>query len=1072
MRSSPPIAKVTRPVPVGYFPRRRLYNLLDKSRKVPVLWITGPPGCGKTALVSSYIESRRLPCLWYKVDDADADIGTFFYYLGLAAGKAAPRKKKPLPLLTPDRLPGLSVFAKRYFEDLSARLPVPSLLVLDDCHRLQDDSPFFEMLREGVSRLTPGIGVVVISRKDPHPSFARDRANRLMETLGWKDLRLTIEEVAGIARVQRKGRSSSELVRYLFERTDGWAAGLVLLLYRKDKKSVEPRTIGQQVPAEIFDYFGSEIYRQLEEENKVFLLRSAFLPKMTVSMAASLTGIVRAGQILSDMNRHNYFTDKHLQREPVYEYHALFREYLLEQGRGVFSDEERARIGKDAATLLEESGYVEDAARLFRRAGDWEALARVILSQARSLFMQGRNQTLLEWLAALPREILHSEPWLLYWNGVGLLTSALAESQACFEEAFWKFEKRNDVPGVFLAWAGVVDSIITGMEGYRPLDAWIPLLPPLLERHGSLLPSEIEDQVTCSMFKAISFRQFPRDDVALWTARALAMARKSTDLRLKVETAAIYFYCHHVGRGGYQDAEISLASLKEELKRPDATPWMWLWVFWMEATLSLCLAMPARCLRVVSDGLAFAETTGVHVIDTMLFEYGALAALELGDLETANRYIGKVAASSGRMGPLLSRIFQAIMGCEALQRGDPGKAAFHAKESQRLAEEAGDIIEAPTGHLLAAHAHHALREDEEASRHLAQARRIGSDIESPYVSWLSDLAEAYFHLDRNDEAAAVALLRKGLKTGRENGFLGGLFPAFSLRPGFIEKVAVMAFEEGIEVEYVRDLIRQHRIVPDSANPDVGQWPWPVKVYTLGRFGLLADDRPVEFGRKVQQRPLSLLKALIALGGRDVSEARLTELLWPEADGDLAHHSFTVALSRLRKLLRKEEALVLKEGRLSLSNRHCWVDVWAFERFLGQAEKARKEGKGTEAIRHFEKTLSLCRGPFLAFEELPWAVSLREKLRGGFLGAVTHLGRCYEEAGRWEEAVACYGKGLDADDLAEELYRRLMVCHLKQGQEAKALSVFRRCRNTLSSVLGVDPSAETRAIVASLGRSPA
>ena len=115
MGSAPPIAKVTLPVSSGYYPRQRLYRLLDKARKAPVLWITGPPGCGKTALVSSYIESRRIPCLWYKVDEADADLSTFFYYLGLAAAKAAPRKRKRLPLLTPERMPGLSVFAQRYF---------------------------------------------------------------------------------------------------------------------------------------------------------------------------------------------------------------------------------------------------------------------------------------------------------------------------------------------------------------------------------------------------------------------------------------------------------------------------------------------------------------------------------------------------------------------------------------------------------------------------------------------------------------------------------------------------------------------------------------------------------------------------------------------------------------------------------------------------------------------------------------------------------------------------------------------------------------------------------------------
>ena len=201
----------------------------------------------------------------------------------------------------------------------------------------------------------------------------------------------------------------------------------------------------------------------------------------------------------------------------------------------------------------------------------------------------------------------------------------------------------------------------------------------------------------------------------------------------------------------------------------------------------------------------------------------------------------------------------------------------------------------------------------------------------------------------------------------------------------------------------------------------------------------------------------------------MSEARLSDPLWPEAGGALAHRSFPVALSRLRKLLGKEEALVLKEGRLSLSNRQCWVDVWAFERSLGQAEKARKAGK--EAVGIYEKVLNFYRGPFLPFEEMPWAASPREKLRSGFLRAVAQLGQFYEDGERWEEAVSCYRKGLEADELAEELYRRLMVCHIRQGREAVALSVYRRCRKTLSSVLGVDPSAETRAIAASLGRSP-
>lgn len=1064
MRSAPPIAKVTRPEPAGYFPRRRLYRLLDKARKAPVLWISGPPGCGKTALVSGYIESRRIPSIWYKVDEGDADIATFFYYLGMAAGKAAPRIKKLLPLLTPERLPGLYVFAQRFFQDLSASLPVPSLLVLDDCHRMNDEPLFFEVVREGISRMSPGVGVFVISRNDPHPSFARDRANRLMETVEWKDLRLTLEEASGIARLHRKGRPSEELIKHLFTQADGWAAGLVLLLERKDEESVEPRTVTRQLPAEIFDYFGSEIFRRLDGERRAFLLRSAFLPKMTASMAERLTGVAQSGQVLSEMNRRNHFTEKHLQREPVYEYHALFREFLLEQAHSAFSGVELAEIRKTAAAILEEAGYVENAADLFRRSEDWESLAKLIISQASTLLTQGRNRTLLEWLGAFPGEVLENEPWLRYWNGVCIMPFSPAESRACLGEALGDFEKRSDALGVFASWTGAVDSILMSISSFTPLDEWISLLPRLLEKYGELPPGEIGERVTCSMFKALSFRRSPRADMNLWTDRALALARTSRDPRMKVETAAAYYYCHQAGRGDYKEAETAIASLRELLKRTDATPMTRLWVDYLESTHSLHVSEHERCLRVVSDGLEFAEATGVHIIDSVLLTYGALAALALGDLETANRYLGGMAATPHTMSPLVSALYHFAAGADAFVRGDLRKAALHSHESIRRIVDGGHSIDLPTAHLLAAHVHHDLHEGEEAAGHLAEARRVGSGIESPIADWLSDLTEAYFHLCRDDVASSIEFLGKGLRKGREYGLVGTLY----WRPGFLDKVAAKALEAGIESGYVRDLIRRNRLMPDPGNPCLEQWPWPVKVRMLGRLELHAEDRPIEFGRKVQQRPLSLMKALVALGGKGVSEARLEELLWPDADGDMAHHSFSSALSRLRKLLGKEAALELKEGLLTLSSRHCWVDVWAFERALELAQSARKDGNEAEAVRLFRIAASFYRGPFLPYEDMAWAVPLREKLRSGFLAAVAHLGRIYEKAGRWEEAAICYRKGLETDEVAEELYRRLMVCHIRLGQETEALSVYRRCRKTLSSVLGMSPSAETRSIAASIG----
>ena len=240
---------------------------------------------------------------------------------------------------------------------------------------------------------------------------------------------------------------------------------------------------------------------------------------------------------------------------------------------------------------------------------------------------------------------------------------------------------------------------------------------------------------------------------------------------------------------------------------------------------------------------------------------------------------------------------------------------------------------------------------------------------------------------------------------------------------------------------------------------------PVRIYTLGRFSLLLNGRPADFGRKMPHRPLELLKAIIAMGAREINTLSLSNALWPDVDGDSAQRSLDTTLHRLRRLLGGESVLVQRDGKVSLDANHCWVDVWEFERLLGMLQRIHnKDTAGSQVFvlqQLTHRVLGLYKDHFLTSDEMTsWSVSLRERLRSKFIHSLLGIGRYWERHGLRENAIHCYQKGLEADDLVEVFYQRLMACCLETGRVSEGMSVYRRCRQVLSVVLGLQPEPET------------
>lgn len=1065
-------AKITRPLLRGSLPRERLFRLLDEGRDRPVTWVSGPPGSGKTSMVSGYLEARKLPCLWYRFDKGDADPATFFHYLGVATQRALPRKRKPLPKPAPSDLSDIGPFARRYFGELFDRLASGQVLVFDEWENAIPGSSVETAVREGIRLIPKGFRAIFLSRSEPASDFIREVDSRRLESIGWKELRLTPEETAEIARIQRKD-ASPEMIRYLHRKAGGWVTGVVLLLERAQRDRIEPQHIGRSTPEEIVEYLGSELFRNLGPEIRAFLLRIAFLPRMTAKTAEAMTSHPKASRILSYLNRHNFFTEIHPGGEPVYEFHTMFREFLLHRAEGELSAEEARAMRQRAAVLLEESGQAADAVDLLRQCGDFRGVCRVIRREAPSLAGQGRIHTLGEWIFSLPEDLRAKDPWLLYWAGVCSNMQDPSESRAAFERARGLFSRAGDDAGAFLSWSGIIETILFEWNDFHSLDRWIDWLDHRGGMRSPFPSGAVEARVCAAMATSLVFRRPQHAEIAEWVRRALRLSQDASDpeIRLRGYVANSMYFLWIGDRAGN---DLVIKGIRGMVRSPGTPPSLALSAKWLEAVTAVCSeAASDDSLRLVEEGLRISDFTGIRGWDFLLNATGACAALTKGDGRAAGKYLEKMVGmlSPGRRHEYCQ--YHYLAAWAHLCRGETLQAGPHAENAVSVAVETGMYFPVVLCRLALAQVLHERGESEGAWKELARALPPAVSGRSRILEFMALLTKAQFLLDRGDGTGGLEALRAAMAIGREGHYLT-LY--WWWRPKTMARLCAAALEDGIEVPYVRDMIRKNRLVPDSSAHDLEIWPWPVKAYTLGRFSLVVDGKVLPVSRKTRQKPLLLLKALIALGGREIPEEQFTEILWPDADGDLAHQSLAKTLERLREMLGDDRAVLLRDGRLTLNNRHCWVDVWELERKLGRADAVRMPGAhapdGGEVARLVERAIALYRGTFLSGDTFSSSiVTYRERLRSKFIRAVEHAGRHWEQAGEGDKAIVFYQKGLEIDPLSEDIFRCLLSRYVRMGRAAEAHAVYHRYCKTLSAVLGVSPPSDLQAMFTSAQTTP-
>lgn len=1064
--SPPPLAKVTRPLLYGAVPRERLFARLDAERsRRRAVCVVGPPGAGKTTLVASWLDARQVRGIWYQVDPGDADVATFFHYLGQALRGVSGRAARPMPALTAEYRADVAGFSRRFFRSLFGRLPAGSALVLDNYQEVPSEDAFHSLVAEAVEEVPPGSLLVVVSRRDPPDCYSRLVANENVGFVDADDLTLTEAETRLITQSRMPDLPASDIA-LLHARSGGWAAGLTLMLEQRRRHGSLLAPAGADREA-TFRYFAAHIFDRLPEEIRRFLVASAYLPQVIVSVAQDLTGDPKTAEILGDLGRRHLFTHQRPGTEPAYWYHALFREFLLSRAAAVLGEEEAAASQKRAARLLEARAHYEDAFSLFVGVEDWVSAARLIERRASDLLATGRAETLREWIAALPQAVTAGNSWLQYWRGVALIPVAPSAARAPLTRAVDGFRFAGDPLGEALACAGMVETYYFEWTDFKPMRLWVDAMVPLLDRlhFGDDVVRELK--IYSTLLVGVLYAAPAHEVRHRCVARVTEMLDEDLGAAAKMSAAlSLLSYCNLAC--DLPRAQLVIRKATPMLSHEEVTPALRMWWETRYGHSLQILGDYAGAASALERSDEIADAHGLARIglrNMLTISYLQLVMASRHDLRGIQRQHERALESAVDEHPMSGwHVHKSHCFLEAVRRNHKGLRHW-ARATAEVAERTGMVylVVLACAHECCALA--MLNLDSEFRALASKLRRLVRDSCFAFYEYEVELLESMLLLRSATPEAGRMKLGECLQRARAAGYL---FPELFRSTQACAMVLAEALEADLETEYVVSVIQRLSIRPPVDWRPL-RWPWPVRIRMLGRFEIEVQGEVLTFSGKAPKRSLTLLKAIIALGGRDVPVSRLVDLLWSDEEADASHKAAEVALVRLRRLLGHAEVVTVTEERATLDARLVWVDAEAFEQSAADALERLAQGRASEA--RLWGAIDLYGGDFMAGgEDASWTLPLKLRLHALFVRLIRAVGEHLEAAGAVDRAANCYERGLAVDPLIESFYQGLMRCHRAQGRHAEGIAVFRRLREALSIMLSIPPSEESLALARNLGES--
>lgn len=381
-------------VPQRLVDRARLDAILEQAcdAELPLVLVTAPAGSGKSTLVAGWAATFGGALAWLQLEESDGDAARFWVSLTSAIGRTLPDVANELAPVVQGSMGAATVVVPAVI-NLIASLDDRLVIVLDDYHLIDDPE-----VHSGVERLIdlcpPQLTVVLMTRADPPFRLGRMRVRGRVREIRSADLRFDVAEAAALLGAAG-GSLDARRLADLCERTEGWAAGLVLagLSLERTADAAEFVDSFRGDDQLIVGYLTDEFLAVLDEEERRRMIEAAVLHRLSGPLLDAVTGSRDGGRWLDNLATRNQLVVRLDTTGDWYRYHHLFRDVLLIEARRSIPDR-LADLHRRAATWFASSAFPAAAVDHWISAGDRGEAMRLMRIVGPDLLGSGQLRTL------------------------------------------------------------------------------------------------------------------------------------------------------------------------------------------------------------------------------------------------------------------------------------------------------------------------------------------------------------------------------------------------------------------------------------------------------------------------------------------------------------------------------------------------------------------------------------------------------------------------------------------------------------------------------------------------------